>query len=37
MSMRVDLAELRALEAWYANGIELFDRVAAAMDRGRSD
>ena len=37
VSMRVDLAELRALEAWYANGIELFDRVAAAMDRGRSD
>ncbi|MFD7775711.1 GTPase [Streptomyces sp. NPDC059753] len=32
VATRTDISELRALESWYAKDIELFDRVAAAMD-----
>jgi hypothetical protein len=34
---RSDISELRALESWYGRDIELFDRVAAAMDVKRTD
>ncbi|MYW46266.1 GTPase [Streptomyces sp. SID161] len=37
VASRAGLGELRALETWYAKHIELFDRVAAAMDLRRTD
>ncbi|MEU6071231.1 GTPase domain-containing protein [Streptomyces sp. NPDC047082] len=36
VASRTDISELRALESWYAKDIELFDRVAAAMDVRRT-
>ncbi|MEV6615059.1 GTPase [Streptomyces sp. NPDC051051] len=32
VASRTDISELRALESWYTENVELFDRVAAAMD-----
>ncbi|MEU3086071.1 GTPase [Streptomyces massasporeus] len=32
VASRTDIGELRALESWYTENVELFDRVAAAMD-----
>ncbi|MFD3492774.1 GTPase [Streptomyces sp. NPDC058690] len=37
VASRTDISELRALESWYAKDIELFDRVAAAMDVRRTE
>ncbi|MFE7392992.1 GTPase [Streptomyces sp. NPDC057582] len=37
VASRTDTSELRALESWYAKDIELFDRVAAAMDVRRTE
>ncbi|MEU8654178.1 GTPase [Streptomyces sp. NPDC048737] len=34
---RTDISELRAFESWYTKNIELFDRVAAAMDSRRTE
>ncbi|MGW2891052.1 GTPase [Streptomyces griseoruber] len=32
VASRTDISELRAFESWYRKNVELFDRVAAAMD-----
>ncbi|MBJ7000100.1 50S ribosome-binding GTPase [Streptomyces sp. CRPSP2-6A1] len=37
VASRTDISELRALESWYAKDVELFDRVAAAMDVRRTE
>ncbi|MCX5334562.1 GTPase [Streptomyces sp. NBC_00140] len=37
VASRTDISELRALESWYTKNIELFDRVAAAMDVRRTE
>ncbi|MGV9702753.1 GTPase domain-containing protein [Streptomyces sp. NPDC003483] len=37
VASRTDISELRALESWYAKDVELFDRVAAAMDTLRTE
>lgn len=37
VASQTDISELRALESWYAKDVELFDRVAAAMDARRTE
>ncbi|WP_432174090.1 GTPase [Streptomyces sp. Tue6028] len=37
VASRTDIRELQALESWYAKDVELFDRVAAAMDARRTE
>ncbi|MFB7288125.1 GTPase [Actinacidiphila glaucinigra] len=37
VASQTDITELRALESWYAKDVELFDRVAAAMDARRTE
>ena len=37
VTSRTDISELRALESWYTKNVELFDRVAAAMDVRRTE
>ncbi|MFJ8989961.1 GTPase [Streptomyces sp. NPDC102279] len=37
VASRTDISGLRALESWYAKDVELFDRVAAAMDVRRTE
>ncbi|MFG3031713.1 GTPase [Streptomyces sp. NPDC048253] len=37
VASRTDISELRALESWYTKNVELFDRVAAAMDVRRTE
>ncbi|MFF2095976.1 GTPase [Streptomyces sp. NPDC058202] len=37
VAARTDISELRALESWYVKAVELFDRVAAAMDALRTE
>ncbi|MFE3163871.1 GTPase [Streptomyces sp. NPDC059224] len=37
VASRTDISELRALESYYAQDVELFDRVAAAMDARRTE
>ncbi|MGW5971706.1 GTPase [Streptomyces sp. NPDC055186] len=36
VASRTHIDELRALESWYTKNVELFDRVAAAMDARRT-
>ncbi|MFG2504930.1 GTPase [Streptomyces rubiginosohelvolus] len=37
VASRTGIDELRAFESWYAKNVESFDRVAAAMDLGRTE
>lgn len=37
VASRTGISELRALESWYTKNIQLFDRVAAAMDVRRTE
>lgn len=37
VASRTDIHKLRALESWYTKNVELFDRVAAAMDARRTE
>lgn len=37
VAARTDISELRAFESWYTKNVELFDRVAAAMDMRRTE
>ncbi|MEV5526812.1 GTPase domain-containing protein [Streptomyces prunicolor] len=37
VASRTDISELRALESWYTKNVQLFDRVAAAMDVRRTE
>ncbi len=37
VASRTDIGALRALKSWYAKNVELFDRVASAMDTLRTE
>lgn len=37
VASRTDIDELRAFESWYRKNVDLFDRVAAAMDLWRTE